>query len=468
MNNIKLSLIILLFEIIEGKLLFVLHHFRHGSRGSVMLLKENYEDFFGNKWYIKGELTEVGMRMSYILGYETKQRYKNFLLNKYNPKDFLIYSTDLNRTLQTAYSYIYGLFSNIENDKLNEEQIKASIPPNKLSNEILKEIKNLKDNPIKYNIPIIPVHVTNIKDHFFLLHDPESVSDCKPIWDLRIKTAKENSFIQSFAKHFQSKYESKLRKYLDIKDNFDIFYIDVLCDHYISSKTNQSDLFKFHNITGIDEKEFEESCQNVLSIIMEKVVFWDKKITFMSQTHFVNKIIDWMERIIEKDKNENNNLNDYSSPKFISFSAHDTSTSAFMMFMKEIFNCDFINPTFSASIFFELHKKDNDLKGDLSDYYIKYFMNDKFMLSIDFEKFKNEATKHFWSDYEIEKFCEFKIINVDEKNKKLKLYFLIIITLLLIIVFQLFFLFIIFRTKKEKNTKEDGIELEEKDQLRET
>ena len=143
MNIFKFPLIIVLFQIVRGKLLFVLHHFRHGSRGSVMLLKENYEDFFGNKWYIKGELTEIGIRMSYILGYETKQRYKQFLLNEYNPKDFLIYSTDLNRTLQTAYSYIYGLFSNIKNDKLNEEQIKISIPPNNLSNEILIEIKKV-------------------------------------------------------------------------------------------------------------------------------------------------------------------------------------------------------------------------------------------------------------------------------------------------------------------------------------
>ena len=461
MNNLKILFIITLFEIYKGKLLFVLHHFRHGSRGSVMLLKENYEDLFGNIWYTKGELTELGKRMTYILGYETRKRYNNFFSNKYNPKEFLIYSTDLNRTLESAYSYIQGLFSNIENDKLNNEQIKISIPPNNLSNELLNEIKYLNNNIIRNNIPIIPVQVLNIKDHFFLLHDPESVSDCKPIWDLRVKTAKEDKFMNNLEKNFQIKYESKLRKYLNINIDFDIFYIDVLCDHYISSLTNKRDLSKFYKVTNITEEEFEESCQNILSNIMEKVVFWDKKITFMSQTHFVNKIIDWMEGIIKKDKKEINDLLDYLYPKFISFSAHDTSMSAFMMFMKEVFGTRFINPKFSASIFLELHKKDKNLKGDLSDYYINYIVNDEFLLRIDFEKFKNEAIKYFWSDYDIEKFCEFKIINVDEKKKIQYFYIEIIITLFFIVVIQIFFLCKIY-SKNITNKKEKEIELDDK------
>ena len=269
--------------------------------------------------------------------------------------------------------------------------------------------------------------------------------------------------MNNLEKNFQIKYESKLRKYLNITIDFDIFYIDVLCDHYISSLTDKRDLLEFYKVTNITEEEFEESCQNILSNIMEKVVFWDKKITFMSQTHFVNKIIDWMEGIIKKDKKEINDLMNYLYPKFISFSAHDTSTTAFMMFMKEVFGTKFINPTFSASVFLELHKKDKDLKGDLSDYYINYIVNDEFLLSIDFEKFKNEAIKHFWNDYDIEKFCEFQIINVDEKKKKQYFYIKIIITLFFIVVIQIFFLCKIY-SKNTSNEKENenGVELKDK------
>ncbi len=426
-----------------------------------MLLKKNYEDLFGNVWYTKGELTEIGKRMTYILGYETRIRYNNFLSNKYEPKEFLIYSTDLNRTLESAYSYIQGLFSNIENDKLNNEEIKISFSQNNISNKLLNEIKYLNNNIIRNNIPLIPVHVLNIKDHFFLLHDPESVSDCKPIWNLRLKTAKEDKFMNNLEKNFQIKYESKLRKYLNINVDFNIFYINVLCDHYISSLIDKRNLSKFYKVTNITEEEFEESCQNILSNIMEKVVFWDKKITFMSQTHFVNKIIDWMEGIIKKDKKEINGLISYLYPKFISFSAHDTSTSAFMMFMKEVFGTRFINPTFSASIFLELHKKDKDLKGDLSEYYINYIVNDELLLSINFEIFKNESIKYFWSDYDIEKFCEFKIINVDEKKKTIYFYIKIIITLFFIIVIQIFFLYTK-HTKSPTNENEKSIELKDK------
>ena len=135
--------------------------------------------------------------------------------------------------------------------------------------------------------------------------------------------------------------------------------------------------------------------------------------------------------------------------------------SAFMMFMKEVFGTRFINPKFSASIFLELHKKDKNLKGDLSDYYINYIVNDEFLLRIDFEKFKNEAIKYFWSDYDIEKFCEFKIINVDEKKKIQYFYIEIIITLFFIVVIQIFFLCKIY-SKNITNKKEKEIELDDK------
>ncbi|CAI4224746.1 unnamed protein product [Auanema sp. JU1783] len=96
------------------QLLFVQTVWRHGDRAPVMTypLDEHQESAWPNGW---GELTTLGMKQQYALGKVLRKRYIDekyqFISKRYNPKEIYIRSTDVNRTLLSAYSNIAGMFS---------------------------------------------------------------------------------------------------------------------------------------------------------------------------------------------------------------------------------------------------------------------------------------------------------------------------------------------------------------------
>ncbi|KAJ1352919.1 hypothetical protein KIN20_009423 [Parelaphostrongylus tenuis] len=101
-------------------LLFVQVVWRHGDRAPVMTYPTDVhqEDAWPNGW---GELTQMGMRQQYALGQVLRRRYieisEPFINHRYNSKQVYFRSTDVNRTLISAYANIAGMFTNGEAGK---------------------------------------------------------------------------------------------------------------------------------------------------------------------------------------------------------------------------------------------------------------------------------------------------------------------------------------------------------------
>jgi len=95
----------------DEKLLFVLEHFRHGARGAYKSFNYNtWRDILNEEWKGSGELTPIGMRQHYLLGTSIRNKYKNFISNEFNPNEIYAISSDVNRTLISAYSNLLGIF----------------------------------------------------------------------------------------------------------------------------------------------------------------------------------------------------------------------------------------------------------------------------------------------------------------------------------------------------------------------
>ena len=176
----------------EGeKLLFVWEHFRHGARGPYRDFDEvNWKDNLIEKWNGEGELSPLGMRMHYLLGVSTKAKYSNFLSKKYNPNEILITSTNVNRTILSAFSTLQGLYNFTETNTLNDKQIKrANIPNNNNSNLISKKIKDLKNMPIEGGYGMYPVHIysTNYDHQFQIFRTEECPGIARYIEEVRNK-----------------------------------------------------------------------------------------------------------------------------------------------------------------------------------------------------------------------------------------------------------------------------------------
>lgn len=79
---------------------------RHGSRAPVIKIGPKSD------WVTKaglGELTNVGMRQRYNLGKNTAARYANLLGTQFGAEDFIVISTNFNRTIMSAVSHVMGL-----------------------------------------------------------------------------------------------------------------------------------------------------------------------------------------------------------------------------------------------------------------------------------------------------------------------------------------------------------------------
>lgn len=114
LDILLLIIIYIVINIIKTeKLIFVELQSRHGARAPLNLDREGL-DYLGEKWENPGELTGSGQRMEYILGLRNRQRYiidkYNFLSERYNPHELLVYCSEFNRTMISMIAQLQGLY----------------------------------------------------------------------------------------------------------------------------------------------------------------------------------------------------------------------------------------------------------------------------------------------------------------------------------------------------------------------
>ena len=369
------------------KILFTNIHFRHGARSSVMKIDNQGYDFLNKKWDNVGELTPLGIRQHYLNGIKHRERYNNFLNEEYNSKEILIYSTKVNRTIQSANCYLSGLYSNIKSPKIKPEQEFKSFPPGNITDK-MKEIST-KLNYYSIGIQTIPIKNFDLSEHFFLLHDLSYISGCVTIDEIQekiIKSDKTNELINEF----KEIYGNKINKFFLSEKNkefiFDFYYINSFCDHLMS------------------KQELDNFCQKIAVYNLEEIECSNKDVIFMSLSPTMRQLLLWMENRIKLDKEGKTDEIVGDSPKYTVWSAHDSSLAANEMFFKYVFGTKFINPVFGSTIIIELHKNDT---SENNSYYIQYFMNDELLLKIDYNIFKKNILKLLWTEKEINKFCKF-------------------------------------------------------------
>ena len=160
----------------EDKLLFVWQHFRHGARGPYVAVdpKTNL-DFIGETWDGIGELTPLGMRMHYLLGISSKKSYSNFLSKTFNPNELYIVSTNVNRTINSVYSFLQGFYDNMTSTNLTDTQIdRSNILNANYSEKINIKRKELDKKMVQGGNTFIPVQIFDKTKLEFGLYDVKS------------------------------------------------------------------------------------------------------------------------------------------------------------------------------------------------------------------------------------------------------------------------------------------------------
>ena len=410
MNLFYNFLFILFIENIFSKILFTNIHFRHGARSSVMKIDKQGYDFLGKKWENVGELTPLGIRQLYLNGIKHRERYQNFLSEEYNSKEILIYSTKVNRTIQSGNCYLSGLFSNIKPPKIKLEQEIKSFPPGNITEKMKEISQKLNYYAIPEGIQTIPIKNFDKSEHFFLLHDLSYISGCITIDEVQekhIKSNKTNNLINEFKNNFGNKIKKIFK---DIKHKefiFDFYYINTFCDHLISNILESADLSILEKY-NLNINELNNFCQNIAQYNLEEIECGNKDIIFMSLSPTMKQLLLWMDNRIKLDKEGKTDQLVGGSPKFTIWSAHDSSLAANEMFFKYVFGTKFIIPVFGSTVIIELHKNETNKNNS---YYIQYFVNDELLLEIDYNIFKENILKYLWNEKEINTFCKFEDIS---------------------------------------------------------
>ena len=440
----------------QAELRWAFEIFRHGARTPYSGMTHEFEDCFGQKWYGQKELTGVVLRQHFLVGYRNRIKYteKNKLIKPYyDPREVYLISTDSNRTIMSANAQVQGLYTPGTGPLIYQNQSDYAVPP-----VVMSEIKDEKEEldkldyaalPDKMNV--IPVHSFFNADHFIQLQDKKV---CPKTVEYYTKNQKRKEVVE-FLNNMTEKYGEKMNEKLIISDKSKDVLKDYTKAYYIFDTIicRYTEGYDLPDLGKPDEELLNDSFKFFDYDLIGNGIDNDRDICLYSMSPIFDRILQWIDKKIEKDNKGERDYTNYDIPKFVMFSAHDSTCAAFMGFMKEVFDTESRYPYFATNINLELYQNGRD-------YYIEYIINDESIKKISYSEFKSTLKKRMKTMDEVNEFCGFKKEEKpeddgDNKNDKIYLWVNVglgVVSLILIIII------IVTAMKKKKGL--DSVDIE--------
>ena len=342
----------------KNKTIFVFEHFRHGARGPIS------EDIIFNQKYIgKGELTNVGARMHYLLGKRNKYIYikeKKFISQTFKPDEFLIFSTNTNRTIESVNNQLQGMFSEQKEDlKLIKSQEKKSTPYYLNKNDKIKtKINQLNNIAINSGTQVFPVHVLTMGNNYIPLINEKNCPNALEILYSNIN--KNLNDIKKFIKEFTTNHKVLFNETDFKKEEISLYSkINLICDLTVSGYTDRRELNKS---IKINITKLYSDCNSYHEILFTKIYANDNenKMSKMTMSNLMKILIDYIDKRIELDKKKKGDLILKNHPKFFMYSGHDTTIAQLQDFLRIIFNTSVKKTPFASNLFLEVIKNETN------------------------------------------------------------------------------------------------------------
>ena len=426
MHFLHLLTSIILFYLIQKttqeKLVFVMTHFRHGARAPNSI-DENSLDKVHETWTTPGELTAVGMRMQYLLGLRNRKRYIDdykLLSNRFDPHEMLVYSTNFNRTLMSIYSQLQGLYPHKPEVgfSLNEEQEISAIPQVNINKSYIKDLVDIM------NSSALPDFMTVIPVRMISENDKKISVRCSGTSNNTKNTSMESIIAVKY--YFNQKYKKYLNEFYNESTTYDFDFLKSFCDAFVADYTDRRNITGLKN-TGVNFEELAESCYEVLKINFRDYSLnaGQNHLDIIESSKIMREMIRLMQQRVDDDINNVTEIDydDFSRPKMMMISAHDTTVSCHQITIIKCFNLDldtFQLAKFTAQMAFEVVRKD-DNETDLNnlsykDYTVNYYFNDDNILSVSFEEFKEKMLNYLWTEEEVDSYCSGNSSNKNETD----------------------------------------------------
>ena len=390
----------------KEKLRLAFEIYKHGVVSPKITKETEIKDLFGEKWNDKDELTSVGLRQEFLIGYINKLRYieNNFIKEKFDPREVLFYSLNSNKSILSSYALSQGFFPPKTGLILNERQIINAVPP--IDNKLYIEgYEGLENFALPKQISIVPTQIIYENDFIIsstnenLCEGIKTIIKKKDFYSKDMKDQKENIFKKysdSIAKEMNEKKENLFNDYEKTKDIFNTIlseYYDGRNIEKLANKNNVTDLIN-------DIKKF---------YLFDYQNNNNKEIVIHSIAPFMRWIIDLINFRIKNDKEGKENELDYNLPKLILISSDDSIFKPLEFIMNICFNISIEYSDFGSYLNFELIKLNENSGSNIKDedYAIEYHFNGNYKKSISFLDFRKKLTDTIKSDNDVKKFCNF-------------------------------------------------------------
>ena len=428
-----LSLIII-FQImtlsLSDRLVFLYTHFRHGARAPLNI-DDNYADKLGENWTNPGELTGVGQRMHYLLGLRNRLRYiknEKFISEKFDPHEVLIFTTDRNRTMVSVASQLQGLYpqKDEQGEKLTESQQKVALPQVYVNDTyIQEEITNLGDKALPYLMTLAPIRMVNDNERKMNVYDIEECTEERD--QVKETNSKNIPELKEYIEKFNGQYGTAWNQYFDThKGNYTYNEIHDICDSFLSDYADDREMKTFKEKTGLDFDELNDKCFDFFRIYYLYTYHGDdeKILAHVDSSKLMKELIFYIKRRLDADitsTNEDANYKDYSRPRMIMTSGHDSTVSADLILiiralgLNETELYDF--PKYATQLAIEVRtNKAVNTDGSYNDYNVVGYFDDKQIFNVNANDFLNKIENEVWSDSKVNEFCGFDDTTTNTNN----------------------------------------------------
>jgi Histidine phosphatase superfamily (branch 2) len=362
----KILIIVIVLEAICDTTKMVVCVHRHGIRNPDHVLP------YLPTWFdpfMRNELTQMGMRQTYLLGRYLRLKYSSFIPEAYTPQQ------TPNRTIQSSYSLSYGLFS--YNQKMHDNQVITSRPP--VANDLSLVEELLGPNITATNFLPSVINVVPIIYDTLLAPDWGLCNYYITLQMQVYQTTEWKTLINKFASDVLpvvadvfgfDKSLVKEENYLDLLDF-------VICAYYNSYISLNSEIL--------------ELLQNTYSVLFTMQVVGPASMNYtMAKISATNLLFDVV------DKFENKMHNSSYEMRFVEYSCHDANIMHILHALNLMPGSPYIG--FASNIIFEL----ND---DSSGYSVRVAFNGAELLNTPFDDFKHKVESSIYTQSQWKKLC---------------------------------------------------------------
>ena len=456
-----ISLIIFQISLTKDQLRWTFELINHGARSPHKDLDSDFKDFSKHQWIGQNELTGVGLRQSFLIGYRDRLRYiedNQLISEEYDPREILIYASDNNRTLMSANALLHGLYPPGTGPTIDPSLVDRAVPPvdSSLYEEEKKYLDNCNYTALPDRMNLVPVHI-NFDHEFFTQY--ETSSKCPGLKTYEEKNKKRENVTQ-FLNQMKEKYKNINKIFPDKQDasldNYEFAYtfFDTLLCLYNDAADEFDTIINKLEMKG-KENEVINDCKQFLFLnTVGNGIDNDKEFINYLVSPLFKKIISFIDLRIKKDSEKDFDYKGYDLPKYYLISGVGNTCGTFMSFMNKYFNTKIKQADYATNIHLELYlEKDEDENISENDYRIEYYYNDEFLLSLPYADFKIKFVNELYDKNNITDFCAKGDEDKDD-DKNQKLYLIGIFVGLGIVIILVIIIIIVLRKRIKKNNEE--------------